>query len=168
MAATLRPVGPDPILALYGEQGSTKTTLATVLSDYNDNRRNAAMTHLEDSPLVDILLEITPHRLDWIRTAADLLAELTAIAGKRVTASPGWPKSPRSLARELRRIAPQMRIHGVSIIFHRTGEKRFISITSTKPLITEEVPHVSVSGIESCSDELIDGDPDVAQIRATA
>jgi len=30
-------------------------------------------------------------------------------------------------------ITPQIRIHGVSIIFHRTGEKRFISITSTKP-----------------------------------
>jgi len=59
-------------------------------------------------------------------------------------------------------------MHGVSIIFHRTGEKRFISITSTKPPITDESPHVSVNGVESCSDELIHGDPDVAQIHATA
>jgi len=30
MAAALRPVGPYPILVLYGEQGSTKTTLAQI------------------------------------------------------------------------------------------------------------------------------------------
>ena len=67
----------------------------SVLSDYNDNRRDAALTYLEDSPLTDILLELAPHKLDWIRTASDLLAELTAWAGKRVTASPRWPKTPR-------------------------------------------------------------------------
>ena len=64
-----------------------------VLSDYNDNRLDAALTYLEDSPLTDILLELAPHKLDWIRTASDLLAELTTWAGKRVTASPRWPTS---------------------------------------------------------------------------
>jgi len=113
------------------------------------------------------LLELAPHKLDWIRTASDLLAELTAWAGKRVTASPGWPKTPRSLSVALRRIAPQMRMHGVSIMFLKTPEKRFIEIISTKPLIPEE-PHVSVGGIERCSDELIHGDPDPAQIQETA
>jgi len=139
----------------------------TVLSDYNDNRRDAAMTYLEDSPLTGILLELAPHKPDWIRTASDLLAELTTWAGKRVTASPRWPKSPLALSRELRRIAPQMRMHGVAILFHRTGEKQFIEIISTKPPIPEE-PHVSVSEIESCSDGLIAGDPEAAQIHVTA
>jgi len=59
-------------------------------------------------------------------------------------------------------------MHGVSITFNRTREKRFIEIMSTKPPIPEDSPHVSVSGIESCTDELIHGDPDEAQIRATA
>ena len=68
----------------------------------------------------------------------------------------------------LQGIAPQIRIHGVSIIVHRTGDIRFIAITSTKPPITGESPHVSVSDIESCSDELMNGDPDAAQIHATA
>ena len=31
MAAALRPVGPYPVLAIYGDQGSTKTTLAKVI-----------------------------------------------------------------------------------------------------------------------------------------
>jgi len=46
-------------------------------------------------------------------------------------------------------IAPQLRMHGVSIMFLRTDEKRFIEIISTEPPIPEE-PHVSVGGIESC------------------
>jgi len=74
-----------------------------------------------------------PAKPDWIRTASDLLAELTAWAGKRVTASPGWPKTPPSLSVVLRRIAPQMCMRGVSITFLRTREKRFIEIISTKP-----------------------------------
>ncbi|MFI5461132.1 MAG: hypothetical protein ACHRXM_37470 [Isosphaerales bacterium] len=94
----------------------------SVLSDYNDNRRDAALTYLEDSPLTDILLELAPYKLVWIRTASDLLAELTTWAGIRVTVSPRWPKSPLALSRELRRIAPQMRMHGVSIMFLRTDE----------------------------------------------
>jgi len=59
-------------------------------------------------------------------------------------------------------------MHGVSIIFLKTREKRFIEIMSTKPPIPEESPHVSVNGIKSCSDELIHGDPDAAQVHATA
>jgi len=121
---------------------------------------------LEDSPLTDILLELAPHKLDGIRTASDLLAELTTWAGKRVTASPRWPKSANALSKELRRIAPQMRMHGVSIIFLRTPDKRFIEITSTKPHVPEE-SHVSAAGIESCPHDLIHGDPDAAQFHAT-
>jgi len=59
-----------------------------------------------------------------------------------------------------------MGVHGVSITFLRTDEKRFIEIISTKPPTPEE-PHVSVGGIERCSDELIHGDPDAAQVPAT-
>jgi len=58
-------------------------------------------------------------------------------------------------------------MHGVCIMFLKTREKRFIEIVSTKPPIPEE-PHVSVAGIESCPHELIDGDPDAAQMAATA
>jgi len=58
-------------------------------------------------------------------------------------------------------------MHGVSIIFIRTCEKRFIEIISTKPPIPEE-PHVSVGEIESCPHELVHGDPDAAQVPATA
>jgi len=58
-------------------------------------------------------------------------------------------------------------MHGVSIMFLKTREKRFIEIISTKPPIPEK-PHVSMGGVERCSDELIHRDPDAAQIHATA
>jgi len=58
-------------------------------------------------------------------------------------------------------------MQGVSITFLRTPEKRFIEIISTKPPIPEE-SHVSVSSMESCSDELTYGDLDAAQVHATA
>jgi len=140
----------------------------TVLSDYNDNRREATLTHLEDSPLADILIELAPQKVDWIRTASDLLAELTAHVGRREAASPRWPKSPLSLSIELRRIAPQMRMHDVSIVFHRTRDKRFISITSTKPPITEASPYLSGSGIESSADELTVGQKSVTDVTPMA
>jgi len=57
-------------------------------------------------------------------------------------------------------------MHGVSMMFLKTPEKRFIEIISTKPPIPEK-PHVSVGGVERCSDELIHGDPDAALIHAT-
>jgi len=60
-----------------------------------------------------------------------------------------------------------MRLHGVSIMFLKTREKRFIEIISTKRPIPEE-PHVSVDSVASYSDELIHGDPDAAQMPATA
>jgi hypothetical protein len=105
----------------------------TALSDYNDNRREMTLDDIDDSPVARCLLDITTLRLDWIRTATDLLAELTPTVGKRVAASPRWPKSPRSLALELRRIAPQMRLHDISIEFQKTRDCRFITITKTNP-----------------------------------
>jgi len=58
-------------------------------------------------------------------------------------------------------------MHGISIMFLRTDEKRLIEIISTKPPILEE-PHVSVCDVESYSDDLIHGDADEAQMAATA
>jgi hypothetical protein len=93
-------------------------------------------------------------------TVDNRLDGLTAIAGKRVAASLGWPKSLLALSRELRRIAPQMRLHDISIIFDRTRRSHLITITKINRRITE-ASHVSLSEIESCFDELTDGQKSV-------
>ncbi len=80
--------------------------------------------------MADCLLEMSSHKLDWTRSATDLLDELTVSVGKRTAASPRWPKSPLGLSRELRRIAPQLRTNGVSVIFERNRAMRLITITN--------------------------------------
>jgi len=72
---------------------------------------------------------MTTGRLDSIRTAADLLAELTTIVGKTVAASPRWPKSAAWFAIELRRIAPQLRLHGILVNLSRCKNGRIVTIS---------------------------------------
>jgi hypothetical protein len=105
----------------------------TVLSDYRENQRQATSLQLEDSPLGRLLLERAPYMYDWAGTASDLLYKLTPLAGKRVSALPGWPKSPSALTRELRRITPQLAIHDISIIFDRNSERRLILVSAPGP-----------------------------------
>ena len=50
-----------------------------------------------------------------------------------------WPKSPWLLSNELRRIAPQLRMHGISVTYERTREKRLLTLTCT--ISDEEVRH---------------------------
>jgi len=60
-----------------------------------------------------------------------LLAQLNTLVEKTVTALRQSPKSPSSLATELRRIAPQLRLHGISVVFEKNHGKRLIGLTKT-------------------------------------
>jgi len=103
----------------------------TILSEYNDNRREATQTQLDDSPLANLLLEYADHIKDCTGTASDLLSELRTIAGETVAASPGWPKNHVAFAKELRRIAPQLRIDDISIVFERNNRSRLVTLSMT-------------------------------------
>ena len=104
----------------------------TFLSVYAENRREAASASLEESPLAEFLLETKTFGglRDFTRSPTDLLAELSLSATRAVRASARWPKTPRAFTNELRRIAPQLRMHGVSITFSRTRESRLITINA--------------------------------------
>ena len=100
----------------------------SALADYNDNRRDASMTTLDESPLAAFLLDLGPDYLnDWSGTPSELLTELTLLAGKQAE-SPRWPKSPDRLSIELRQIAPQLGIHGILADFYRTNRGRVVSL----------------------------------------
>ncbi|MFI5456185.1 MAG: hypothetical protein ACHRXM_12115 [Isosphaerales bacterium] len=103
----------------------------TVLSDYNDNRSDAAVTHIEESPVASFLLEWAHELNDWSGTPTELLAQLNTLVEKKVRALRQWPKAPSSLAKELRRIAPQLRLHGISVVFEKIHDKRLITLTRT-------------------------------------
>jgi len=46
---------------------------------------------------------------------------------------------PSALARELRRIAPRLRLHGRSVAFERNRETRLIALQSVEQQLTETV-----------------------------
>jgi hypothetical protein len=56
------------------------------------------------------------------------LANLTRVVGKKVAASARWPKTVPMFAYELRRLAPQLRLHGLFITFEPRHEGRFITM----------------------------------------
>jgi hypothetical protein len=79
----------------------------TVFSDYEMNRNDANATQIEDSVLATAMLATVrgpDSVLNWFGTATDLLEEIGKAAGKNVTFSAEWPKSPSRLTNELRRI----------------------------------------------------------------
>jgi hypothetical protein len=125
----------------------------TFLSAYNRNRRNATLPALEDSPVGTILLELATGKMHRrTRSPTDLLAELAAFAGKRVAASPRWPKSTQMFTNELRRLAPQLRLHRLSVKFTRTRSARLITLSRTRG------PAVSSSRLTESPSHLIPSD----------
>ena len=102
----------------------------TFLADYDENRRESTATQLEDSIVATVLLN-NSHRIDgWSGTASELLSMLAQAVGGRSAASARWPKSPARLTNELRRIAPQLRMHDLTVTFERSSESRLITINS--------------------------------------
>ena len=76
------------------------------------------------------LLSLAGGRSDFEQSPTELLEVLTQHAEERGKSLAGWPKSARALTNELRRIAPQMRMHGVSIIMKRTNQGRRVRLVT--------------------------------------
>ncbi len=115
----------------------------TFLSTYNTNRKQATLTVLEDSAVGDILLQIAPNVTKWGGTCTELLAWLTKLVGKKIATSARWPKTATKFSNELRRVAPQLYMHGLFIQFARTCDERLVVITKV------EVPATPASGVSS-------------------
>ena len=104
----------------------------TFLADYNENRREGTTNQLEDSIVADILLG-NAHRLDgWTGSPSELLSLLTRGVSRRTASASRWPKSPARLTNELRRISPQLQMHGISVTFERNRERRLLTITNVQ------------------------------------
>ncbi len=104
----------------------------TFLSTYTDNRKEATITDLLDSPLGNLLLKVARRITGLSGTPARLHATLTRIVGKKVAASADWKKTSEKFSNELRRLAPQLRMHGMSVSFERRHEGRIITFNSER------------------------------------
>jgi len=123
------------------------------LSAYNDNRWDATIAALEDSLMAGTLLRlIGPVVKQWSGTITKLQTALTQIVGKKTAASARWPKTSSTLGNELRRIAPQLRMHGLSINFEKNREGRLVTLTTAHVRIIQ-APHVTSNPIESSPEQ---------------
>ncbi len=101
----------------------------TFLDDYHGNRQEASAAQLEDSSVGTVLFELAPRLRYWTGTPTQLLNTMTQVAPKNLTRSAAWPKSAGWFTNELRRIAPQLRMHGISVEFSRNSRGRAIEIS---------------------------------------
>ena len=118
----------------------------TFVTTYNENRKEAAEVMLEDSPVADALLQLARSEPSLTTPVSELHARLTRNAGKRIAASAGWPKTPIMFARELRRIAPQLRLQGLCITFERRYDGQYISLSWEPAPVSQQTPPNCRSG----------------------
>jgi hypothetical protein len=120
-------------------------------ANYGSNCRQATVPVLVDSPLATALFQLGPELNLWSgMTPTALFADLTEHVEERTADSvrhlgsaairkhlanlrAHWPKTPQLFAMELRRIAPQLRLHGVSIEFERTRDRRTVELSFSAP-----------------------------------
>lgn len=91
---------------------------------YDANRETANNALVEDSVLWPPLEKLLTEEREWLGTAAELLDALTKRAAEAVTRAREWPKKPRGLSGQLRRLAPSLGIAGVRVEFDRDNSKR--------------------------------------------
>jgi hypothetical protein len=138
------------------------------LTTYLRNRRHASAPALEDSIVGSAMLQFASslngwssqmsslyHRLTQLveqRAAYDVKYDSPAMARKKLAAATArWPKQPCQFALELRRITPQLRLHGLSVETSRirTGSKVVIKYSnplgrkSPKPPPERDGEHLS-------------------------
>ena len=124
-----------PRMADYAEWGEATSRglgwgAGTFVSTYDDNRKEATEVMLEDSPLAAILLtyargESTGPARHW-----SSFKRCRRRWAKRPLPAPAGPRRSTAFGTELRRIAPQLRLHGLSINCERRGGERIVTLRS--------------------------------------
>jgi hypothetical protein len=106
----------------WGEAAAQGTGWApgTFVKAYRANRQAVNSVIMEDSPLAQALLSLAKYHGPWKGTLTQLLALIAGYTGYCSLTTPGWPKTPAIASAELRRIAPQLQMFGLSVTFERT------------------------------------------------
>ena len=92
----------------------------TFVTAYRANRHAVNSVMLEESPLAQALLSLAKYHGPWKGTLTQLLELIAGYTGYCSLTTPGWPTTPVVASAELRRIAPQLRMFGLSVTFERT------------------------------------------------
>ena len=124
-----------PRMADYAEWGEATGRglgwgAGTFLSAYDENRKRATDLMLEDSPVATLVFALAGLGVNWSGTVQQLYERITKTAGNRLGSN--WPKNYSTFGAELRRIAPQLRVHGISVNFERTRDARIVTVRAER------------------------------------
>jgi len=100
---------------------------------YAEGLEEANQVALESSSVYDSLWQLLEGcgRDGWVGTASELLVALRVAASAEAQNQKGWPRTPRALSGQLRRLAPNLRAVGVDISFgreQRAARRRLITV----------------------------------------
>ena len=99
-------------------------------------------------------------RTEWNGTATELLTELAAEAGERISNSRSWPANARALSSRIRRSAPFLRAQGIRIITDegRSATARSISIIKSAllPRVRDLASFASLASFDNNTNGLAD------------
>jgi hypothetical protein len=99
---------------------------------YRANRQGASFVSLEESLMAQALLELAKYHGPWKGTLTQFLELIAEWTGYHSITTPGWPRTPTRASIELRRIAPQLRMFGLSVTFERSSRAgRLVTFTPT-------------------------------------
>ena len=109
-----------PRMADFAEWGEATSRglgwgAGTFVSTYNDNRKEATELLLDDSPLANVLLALARKGINWSGTPLKLYHAIVENRRQEDPAGARWPKTIHAFGSELRRIAPQLRLHGIQL-----------------------------------------------------
>jgi energy-coupling factor transporter ATP-binding protein EcfA2 len=111
------------------------------LSAYDGNLRDASLEMLQDSVAGLALLGMADKfTAGWSGSPSELHELVAKSVSPAVAASAPWPKTPRNLTVELRRLVPQLRMHGLAIEFQRGNRGRVITLSADPSAAADPPP----------------------------
>lgn len=123
---------------------------------YAGNRQGAQEVALEGSRVALAVRTLLETENIWEGTASKLLERLLCGLSAGAARAAGFPASPRALADELRRLAPNLRACGVSVDFHRGHRgRRIIKLSAIVDAIVTSV--TCASGVDPAAPGADDG-----------
>ena len=123
------PAGELPRMADFAKLGEAMSSALGYpprdwLAMYGDQRKNAVRRTIDSSPVAVECLKFVEQGHTHTGTVKDLLEKLNGLRSTSLELKDYWPRSARSLAEILRRVAPSMRLLGVHLSVndrHRDG-----------------------------------------------
>lgn len=118
----------DFALWVAAAEGSLGWRKGTFLAAYAGNRASANEVALEASPVARPLIDLLNEQSEWVGTSTELLEALESRVSDQVKRQRIWPSNGRSMTGHLKRLAPNLRVAGWQVEFHRESSRRVWSI----------------------------------------